>query len=353
MEYYGFVLGELEPGCQAAGTFEQTLQLTEIADRCDLNGWFLAEHHGKPEFSVVPSPNLLLAAASQRTQRLRLGVLVTVLPYHHPLRAAEEIRMLDVLTDGRIEIGVGRGAISTEQMAFGVERQRTAEIFDAELDIFLTLLREGRGSWDTEWWTGEIDNLVPAAVQSPCPPIWMATVSNNSVTRAAKLGTHAATALAPLDMAVRYRDSYHEQWAQLRPGEPVGKFSHAVTIAVGETRDEVDKYAFDPLNVNAQRMLAQLSDRPAGNDPAYADHERGWREFVDSSFTQMIDRSMFIYGSVDDAREQLERILAAAPDVLTITPQFAGLDYKFAQRSLELFATEVAAKVDPDRGTRA
>lgn len=353
MEYYGFVLGELEPGRQAADTFEQILRMTDIAERCLLDGWFTAEHHGKPAFSVVPSPNLLLAAASQRTRRLRLGVLVTVLPYHHPLRAAEEIRMLDALTGGRIEIGVGRGAIRTEQLAYGIDRQRTAEMFDAELGIFLDLLHNNHASWDTEWWKGEIADLVPAAVQTPCPPIWMATVSRNSITRAATLGTHAATALAPLDTAMRYRDSYHEQWAQLQPGKPVGKFSHAVTIAIGETRDEAKKYAFDPLNVNAQRFLAQLSDRPVGNDPAYADHERGWREFVDSSFTEMIDRGMVIYGSVEDAREQLERIITAGPDVLTITPQFTGLDYEFAQRSLELFATEVAAKTDPAWSARS
>lgn len=347
MEYYGFVIGEQEPTRQHAETLEHLLDLAVVAEAGGFDGWFFAEHHGQPEFSTVSAPNLLVAAASQLTTRMRLGVLVTVLPYHHPLRAAEEIRMLDNLCNGRLDIGFGRGAIRHEQAAYGIDRQRTAEIFDAQLQIVLDLLRNGSGKWDTEWWTGSIEALTPEAVQTPYPPMWMATVSSNSITRAATLGAHAATTLLPLDTAMQYRANYHAEWQRLRPTETVGKFSHGVTIAVAETREEAKKYAYEALSERADRFLAQISDRPTGNDAAYADHERGWKEFVNSSFNDMIDRGLIIYGSVEDATQQLARIVEAAPEALTVSPQFSGLDHDFGRRSLELFANEVVPAADP------
>ena len=122
MKYWGFALSEAVSSHTHQESIEHLLNQVEMADRFGLDGWFFAEHHAKATYSLTTSPNLLAAAASQRTQRLRLGNMVTVLPYHHPFRAAEEIRLLDVLTNGRLEIGLGRGAIRYEQAAWGVDR---------------------------------------------------------------------------------------------------------------------------------------------------------------------------------------------------------------------------------------
>lgn len=352
MKYYGFSVGEQHEGVTHARTYRQILDLVEIAERGGFEGWFFAEHHGAPDFSVVPSPNLLVAAASELTTRLRLGVLVTVLPYHHPLRAAEEVRMLDQLTGGRLEIGYGRGAIRHEQQAYGIERQRTPEIFETGLQILLDLLRDGRARFDSEWWSGSIDTLTPAPVQRPHPPLWLATVSDSSIVRAARLGTHAATTLLPLRAALSYRERFHEEWRKARPDQTPGTFSCGVTIAIGETRAEAERFARAGLEKQAERFLNQISDRPAEADAAYADHERGWREFVDSSFAQMIERGLILFGSADDAVEQLGPFVEAGVEALTVVSQFRDLDYGFARRSLELFATEVVPKADPNARLR-
>jgi alkanesulfonate monooxygenase SsuD/methylene tetrahydromethanopterin reductase-like flavin-dependent oxidoreductase (luciferase family) len=100
--------------------YEKRLKLLEFYDQAGFRAYHMSEHHSTP-LSRTPSPSVFLAAASQRTRNLRLGALVYVLPTHHPLRLAEEICMLDHLTNGRVEIGVGRGASPHELDHLGVD----------------------------------------------------------------------------------------------------------------------------------------------------------------------------------------------------------------------------------------
>ena len=100
--------------------YENRLQLIEFYDRAGFRTYHMSEHHSTP-LNLTPSPSVFLAAVAQRTKRLRLGALVYVLPAHHPLRLAEEICMLDHLSQGRIEVGIGRGASPHELHYFGVD----------------------------------------------------------------------------------------------------------------------------------------------------------------------------------------------------------------------------------------
>jgi alkanesulfonate monooxygenase SsuD/methylene tetrahydromethanopterin reductase-like flavin-dependent oxidoreductase (luciferase family) len=277
---------------------------------------------------------------------------VTVLPYHHPLRAAEEIRMLDVLTEGRLEIGFGRGAIRHEQAAYGVDRDTTAELFEDGLQLLLELLTQTDVSFDNRWWKGQVAEVVPAAVQRPYPDIWLVAVSPSSIDRAARYGAHAAITLTPMETARQRIEAYEEAWAKHQGDKPRGKFSFGITIAVGETHAQAERFARDALVAKAEKFLNQISDRPKGNDPAYAEHEAGWRAYVDSSFEGMIESGLVVYGSVDECVEQLMRINAeCGADAITFIPQFVGLDPEFGARSLELFTTEVIPRVNPERST--
>src|SRR5215467_10642095 len=96
--------------------YENRLKLIEAYDRVGLYAYHVAEHHATP-LGMVPSPNILMSAIAQRTRRLRFGALVHPLPLYHPLRLAEEICMLDHLSGGRLEFGIGRGA-SPHEIAY-------------------------------------------------------------------------------------------------------------------------------------------------------------------------------------------------------------------------------------------
>ena len=112
-------LGDSAPGPVIASR----LDFAVAAEAAGIGHYHVTEHHGTP-LSVCPAPNLFLAALSQRTTRLRIGALVYVLPAYEPLRLAEEIAILDQLTHGRLDVGVGRGVSPYELAYFGVNAAR-------------------------------------------------------------------------------------------------------------------------------------------------------------------------------------------------------------------------------------
>src|SRR5262247_3625688 len=116
--------------------YEDRLQLLESADAAGFFCYHVAEHHATP-LGMAPSPGLFLAAAAQRTRRIRLGPLVYLLPLYEPLRLIEEICMLDHLSGGRFELGVGRGVSPYELGAYGRDPSRSRAMFEEALAVIL------------------------------------------------------------------------------------------------------------------------------------------------------------------------------------------------------------------------
>ena len=115
--------------------FENRLRMLEYADRSGFYSYHLAEHHITP-LSVSPSPAVFLAAAAQRTTNLRLGPLVFLLPFYNPIRLYHEICMLDNLSNGRLDLGVGRGVSPVEAAEFGVDLGISWEMFNEQMEMF-------------------------------------------------------------------------------------------------------------------------------------------------------------------------------------------------------------------------
>src|SRR5436309_11432266 len=108
--------------------FEERLRLIEAYDRAGFYGYHLAEHHSTP-LGFAPSPGIFLSAVAQRTKRLRFGPMVYLLPFYHPIRLIEEICMLDQLSDGRLELGIGRGVSPFEARHYGLDFAETQRIY--------------------------------------------------------------------------------------------------------------------------------------------------------------------------------------------------------------------------------
>src|SRR5260221_13849236 len=115
-------------GGTLADYYEDRLKIAEAYDRAGFYAYHLAEHHATP-LGMAPSPSVFLAAVAQRTSRLRFGPLVYTLGLHHPLRVAEEICMLDQMSGGRLEVGIGRGISSYELRYYGVDPQQAQSIY--------------------------------------------------------------------------------------------------------------------------------------------------------------------------------------------------------------------------------
>ena len=134
------VFDHLDLGAVPLGEhYENRLQLIEAYDRLGLRSYHLAEHHATP-LGLAPSPSVFLAAVAQRTRRLRFGPLVYTLSLHHPLRVAEEICMLDQMSGGRLELGVGRGVSPYEVAYFGVDPAKAQAMYVEALSVILRAL---------------------------------------------------------------------------------------------------------------------------------------------------------------------------------------------------------------------
>ena len=116
--------------------YADRLALVEAYDRAGMHAYHLAEHHSTP-LGCAASPGLFLAAVAQRTTKLRFGPLVYLLPFYHPLRLIEEICMLDQMSNGRFQLGVGRGVSPFETQAYGLDFAQTQEIYHEAFQLIL------------------------------------------------------------------------------------------------------------------------------------------------------------------------------------------------------------------------
>lgn len=151
--------------------YRQRLELIRAYDAAGFYAFHLAEHHGSP-LGLAPSPSVFLAAVAAATTRLRFGPLVFNLPLYEPFRLIEEIGMLDRMSGGRLELGVGRGVVAFETAFFGMTHLDTPPRFEEALDILLTAFRSDKLTYEGRFWTYRDIPLEIPPLQRPHPPLW-------------------------------------------------------------------------------------------------------------------------------------------------------------------------------------
>src|ERR1700749_1973436 len=156
-----------------AEQYENRLKLIEFYDRAGFRTYHMSEHHSTP-LNLTPSPSVFLAAVAQRTKRIRLGALVYVLPAHHPLRLAEEICMLDHLSHGRLEVGIGRGASPHELNYFGVDADLAQAMYVEAYQVIMQSLTKDEVNFSGKHYRFEKVPIDMKPAQRPHPPLWYA-----------------------------------------------------------------------------------------------------------------------------------------------------------------------------------
>src|SRR5437660_6610255 len=167
--------------------YEQRLRLAEAADALGFRTYHVAEHHAT-RLGMAPSPGIFLAAVAQRTRRLRFGPLVYLLPLYTPLRLIEEICMLDQLSGGRFELGVGRGIVPYELAYNNVDFLEAAEIYEEALQVIVAGLTQKTLTYRGRHYQFRGVPMELEPVQRPHPPLWQGVTSAESATAAAKRG---------------------------------------------------------------------------------------------------------------------------------------------------------------------
>ncbi|MEZ0076845.1 LLM class flavin-dependent oxidoreductase [Planotetraspora sp. GP83] len=188
MKFSTFHLFHRFDGQSFRDVYDYHLRLIELAEELGFHGVRLAEHHFR-DYGVAPNLFTMLAHAAARTSRIRLGTGIVVLPLHNPIHVAEEAAQVDVLSGGRLDLGIGRGYQSFEFEGFGIDLAEARDRFNESLEVILGLWTGETFQHDGKFYrTGTEVSLVPAPLQRPHPPIHVAAVSPETVTMYAERG---------------------------------------------------------------------------------------------------------------------------------------------------------------------
>ena len=212
--------------------YEARLKLIEAYDRAGFHAYHLAEHHATP-LGMAPSPSVFLAAAAQRTKRLRLGTMVYALPLHHPLRLVEEICMLDHLSRGRVDMGFGRGSSPIELEYYGQDPEDAPRVYAEALEVVLRGFREKTLTAATRTHSFIDVPMELAPLQQPHPPLWYGVHSPESAERAARMGSNIACN-EPAEASASYIARYWSAWREHQGGgapPPKAGVTHFVVVA--------------------------------------------------------------------------------------------------------------------------
>jgi alkanesulfonate monooxygenase SsuD/methylene tetrahydromethanopterin reductase-like flavin-dependent oxidoreductase (luciferase family) len=222
--------------------YQRAIERFEIMDRTGYDAVWLAEHHFSG-FSVCPSVHMMATMAAARTQRLRIGTAVSLAPFYHPLRLAEEVALLDVLSGGRVNWGAGRGFARVEFDAFGVPIEESAERFRETVEVVLAAWTSERVSHHGQFFNFEGVEVLPKPAQQPLP-VWMAATSEGAIDWAAGRGfsilmdphcTHA-------ELGAK-RAHYGERMAAAGHSADGRDIPMARLIAIGSTAEQAEAVA--------------------------------------------------------------------------------------------------------------
>lgn len=167
--------------------YARAFERIAIMDQAGYNAVWLAEHHFS-SYSICPSVHIMGTHVAARTKHLRIGTAVSLAAFYHPLRLAEEVALMDVLSEGRVNWGAGRGFDPTEFRVFGVPPQESADRFREAVEIVLKAWRNERVTYQGKYWQFQDVEVLPKPSQKPHPPVWVAASSETAVRWAAEQG---------------------------------------------------------------------------------------------------------------------------------------------------------------------
>jgi alkanesulfonate monooxygenase SsuD/methylene tetrahydromethanopterin reductase-like flavin-dependent oxidoreductase (luciferase family) len=326
--------------------YRQQIEEIEIADALGFDHFWLYEHHVSPT-GPMPSPNLMIAAAALRTQRIRLGTMINILPYRNPLIVAEEAAMLDTLTGGRLDVGIGRGLRPAEFEAFCIPQSQAREMLEESLALVMRIWAdENFEHHGRHFHVNKQSPLSPPVVQRPHPPIYMSAQSEDSL-RFAALNNFAVGQIDALFEDCQRDMRFYCDVQRAAGMTPSPRLFVTREIYVADTMEEARQQAYPWLVKYWQIWQRYTQFAAEGRLPA--DYEQWHRRapmLAAMRFEELIERGLVLVGTADFVAEQVvlhRRELDL--DVLACVFKFGGMPFDMVKRSMKAFATEVMPKV--------
>lgn len=320
-----------------ATIYAERIKLIQRAEEAGFYGYHLAEHHWTP-LGLAPCPGIFLGSVAQQTSTIRIGSLVHLLPLYHPLRLIEEVCMLDQMSNGRFDFGVGRGISPYEIGYFGITPMESYPRFEEVLEATIEGLTCDELTFKSDNFEFREVPMELKPLQQPYPPLWHGIGEKTSQTYAAKHGFHGV-ALGPVQAIKANTESYRELWdkhAAERNNfrcpveEPmIGCMRNLLVAETDEEAAKIAEPAYEVFFDNLSKLWTRWRAKPAR---ILASAEEGRK------------LGTVIAGSPATVREILEEQLAQSGDALnyvTFEMAWGSLSHEQEMRSLELFASEV------------
>jgi alkanesulfonate monooxygenase SsuD/methylene tetrahydromethanopterin reductase-like flavin-dependent oxidoreductase (luciferase family) len=314
--------------------YEELIALAREADRAGLDTFWVAEHHFHSG-GVLPSPPVLLAAIARETKRIRLGVMVTVLPLHNPREIAEQYALVDRISGGRLEIGVGSGYIPTELQGFGVLPSERRARFDHDFPEFVSAL-SGEALPVAGDPTFKVQ-LNVAPIQRPHPPLWMAVQSREALPFVARRGLSVGLIpYASVNSIPELARNIQEYRGALPPEAQSAKVAAAMHVFVGPRvnsgREALQRY----LDTRLITQSVNFQARVAANASV-------------ATVDGLLAQELVVLGDAEQFRARARQLEGAGVTDLLGIFDFGGLEPGQARRSVRRCAEALGLK----RGSRA
>lgn len=327
---------------------DENLEMIQAAEELGFESVWAAEHHFSM-YGVMPSPAVFATAIAAKTKRIRIGTAVVVLPLHNPIRAAEDLAFMDLLSDGRLEFGVGRGYQPSEFAGFNVSQEDSRDRFVEYLEFI-------RRAWTEEAVTFsgkyiQVQNLTvrPKPLQKPHPPIWVAAVSPASFNL---IGSWGYNLLFPPPWQPSTTAMANYRSALALGGHDVNKVrvGALVHLYVDEDTEQARKMFQEPL-LWYYRIFSGLVSVPAGvAAPQSYEHYTKLRDLTQtSSYEQLLGTDGVIVGDPETCVSKIRHLQETygITDLLCWT-RLGGFAHHSVMRSMELTAKYIIPQFSPD-----
>ena len=333
-------------GRPLAQLFDERLSFFSACDKAGFYCLHLAEHHATP-LNMVPVPGVFLGAAARVTKNIRLGPLVYLLPLYSPLRLIEEISMLDHLSHGRLEVGVGRGVSPFELKYHKIEHADSRAIFTDAFNCISAGLTNDSLTYSGPHYQFDNVPIVLRPLQQPHPPFWYGSSSADGSVWAGEQGLHFVT-LGSMKLAKECIDAFKTAFAKRgKAAQPKPEFSGGAAIGVqrhifvDETDEKAIRWAKPAMNYHLD-MINWLRTKHGVNNSQTA----RLVAFRGANFEECVQEGSVIAGSPKTVLAEIERHVAELGINYLLTYLFLGnMTAGHATRSLELFSTEVMPKL--------
>jgi alkanesulfonate monooxygenase SsuD/methylene tetrahydromethanopterin reductase-like flavin-dependent oxidoreductase (luciferase family) len=326
--------------------YKEVLGQIEYAEELGFDNIWLAEHHGS-KYGSMPSPQVFAAAAAQATERIRIGIAVSVLPFDNPVRVAEDYAMVDVLSNGRLDLGVGRGYQPPEYKLLGLADKQSIsrELFSESLDILIGLWENETFSYAGKHYQVEDASITPRPVQSPRPPIFVAALSPGTFDLIGQYGLDSMALVGLMGMEeIKSNVLKAKSDLAARGVDPKTlRYPIFCLTAISPTREQAMTKIAPAIAWHYETAAGIFPGGGTHGTPTgYEFFAQAFREGMSKGMEEIVKERTFLADNPDGISEVIEDLRTSLGQrEMTMHFRFGGMPDKDVRESMKLFAEEV------------